>query len=137
MSNVIHTPIADLVIGCAIEVHRLLGPGLLESTYQRCVAFELAERDVEFELQFALPVVYKNRRLECGYRADLLIQRDLILEIKCVECLLPIHSAQAMTYLKLSGVSQVLLINFNVEILKTGIKSFLRRGSTWAPGPPG
>ena len=127
MPNLIHTPLADTVIGCAIEVHRMLGPGLLESTYLRCLAFELAERGVEFELQFGLPVVYKGARLDCGYRADLLVGRDLILEIKCVERLLPIHSAQAMTYLKLSGVKQVLLINFNVEILKDGIKSFLRK----------
>jgi GxxExxY protein len=102
---------------------------LLESTYTRCLAFELAERSVDFELQFALPVIYKGVRLDCGYRADLLIARDLNLEIKCVERLQPIHSAQAMTYLKLSGVSQVLLINFNVERLRDGIKSFLRMSS--------
>ena len=127
MPHVIHTALADVVIGCAIEVHRLIGPGLLESTYQRCLAFELAGRGVELELQVGLPVIYKGSRLDCGYRADLLVGRDLIAEIKCVERLLPIHSAQAMTYLRLSGVSQVLLINFNVEMLTTGIKSFLRK----------
>jgi GxxExxY protein len=127
MASLIHTPLADIAIGCAIEVHRTLGPGLLESTYERCLASELAERGVEFEFQYPLPVTYKGRKLDCGYRADLLIERDLILEIKSIERFLPVHSPQAITYLKLSGVSQVLLIDFNVEVLKNGIKSFRRR----------
>jgi len=123
--SVIHFPLADLVIGGAIEVHRALGPGLLESAYQRCLERELTLRAVAFERQVPLPVRYKGEAVDCSYRIDLLIQRELIVEIKSVEQLLPVHSAQAITYLKLYGARQALLLNFNVPVLKSGIKSFL------------
>src|SRR5437762_4190329 len=109
------------VIGCAIEVHRNLGPGLLESTYRQCLACELSH--VRMELQ--LPVRYKDPLLDCGYRIDLLVRSDLIVEIKSVETLLPIHQAQILTYLRLSKVSLGLLINFNGTKLQNGIKRFV------------
>ncbi len=123
--SVIHFPLADLVIGGAIEVHRALGPGLLESAYQRCLERELRVRGVTFDRQVALPVVYKGESVDCCYRIDLLVARELIVEIKSVEQLLPIHSAQAITYLRLAGARQALLMNFNVPVLRHGIESFL------------
>jgi len=100
------------VIGCAIEVHSYLGPGLLESTYEQCLAYELKENGISFKLQTGLPVVYKSMKLACGYRVDVLVEDTLILELKCVESLLPIHEAQLLTYMKLSEISLGLLINF-------------------------
>ena len=126
MSNLYHTPLAEAVIGCAINVHRTLGPGLLESTYLVSLTYELSDHGIEFQTQVALPVIYKGRQLDCGYRIDLQIGSDLILEAKSVEKFQPVHTAQVLTCLKLSGCRQALLINFNVEILKNGIKSFLR-----------
>jgi GxxExxY protein len=113
------------VIGCAIEVHRHLGPGLLESTYEQCMAHELTLAQIEFKLQPALPVEYKGIHLDCGYRIDLLIGDVLIVELKSVAALLPIHDAQVLTYLKLSRIRVGLLINFNVTRLKDGIKRFV------------
>jgi GxxExxY protein len=102
-------------------VHRALGPGLLESAYEACLAFELAERGPEAEQQKPLPVVYREVRLDCGYRLDLLVERKVIVEIKSVDRLAPIHQAQLLSYLKLSGLRIGLLINFNVKVLKDGI----------------
>jgi len=110
------------VIGCAIEVHRNLGPGLLESSYRQCLACELSHVRIPFQMELPLPVRYKDLLLDCGYRIDLLVRSDLIVEIKSVETLLPIHQAQILTYMRLSKVSVGLLINFNVTKLQNGIK---------------
>jgi GxxExxY protein len=113
------------VIGCAIEVHRTLGPGLLESTYRQCLAYELSEAQIPFQMEVPVPVRYKNVLLDCGYRIDLLIGADLIVEIKSVETLLPIHQAQTLTYMRLAKIPIGLLINFNVTKLQNGIKRFV------------
>jgi GxxExxY protein len=110
------------VVGAAIEVHRCLGPGLLESSYEACLCRELMLRQVAFERQVPLPVLYKGIQLECGYRIDLLVSGLVIVEIKAVESLEPIHEAQLLTYLKLKKLWVGLLINFNVPVLKNGIK---------------
>ena len=110
------------IIGAAIEVHRQLGPGLLESTYEACLCRELELKAVSFECQKPLPLEYKGVRLECGYRIDLLVAGLVIVEIKSVEALAPIHEAQLLTYLKLTGVKIGLLMNFNVVVLKNGIR---------------
>ena len=114
--------ITDQVIGAAIEVHRALGPGLLESAYEACLTFELAQRGLKVEPQKPLPVVYKEVHLDCGYRLDLLVENAVIVEIKAVESLAPIHQAQLLSYLRLSGCKVGLLINFNVRILKDGLR---------------
>ena len=110
------------IIGAAIEVHRQLGPGLLESTYAACLCRELELRNIGFECQKPLPLEYKGVRLDCGYRLDLLVAGLVIVEIKSVEALAPIHEAQLLTYLKLTEVKIGLLINFNVVVLKSGIR---------------
>ena len=114
--------ITESIIGAAIEVHRALGPGLLESAYEACLAFELAERGLNVEQQKSLPVFYREVKLECGYRLDLLVEESVVVEIKAVDRLAPIHSAQLISYLKLSGCKVGLLINFNVRVLKDGIR---------------
>ena len=113
------------VIGCAMEVHRHLGPGLLESTYEQCLAFELSKAEIPFRLQHPLPVAYKDILLDCGYRIDLFIDDRLIVELKSVEKVLPIHEAQLLTYMKLARVRIGLLMNFNVLLLKDGIKRMM------------
>jgi GxxExxY protein len=113
------------VIGCAIEVHRTLGPGLLESTYEQCLAHELKLQGISFLLQHPLPVEYKGFRLDCGYRVDILVDQQIIMELKSVEHLLGIHEAQLLTYMKLAGIRNGLLINFNVKRLKDGLRSFI------------
>ena len=110
------------VIGAAIEVHKFLGPGLLESTYEECLCRELELRKFFFERQKELPVEYKGVKLDCGYRLDILVENRLIVELKACESLQPIHEAQLLTYLKLTGIKVGLLINFNVPVLKEGIK---------------
>ena len=112
------------VIGCALEVHRVLGPGLLESSYEQCLAYELSRAGIAHEVQRPLPIEYKGIRLDCGYRVDLMVEDTLIVELKAVEGLLPIHEAQLLTYLKLSGKRIGLLMNFNAELLKHGLKRF-------------
>jgi GxxExxY protein len=116
--------LTERVIGCAIEVHRTLGPGLLESTYQQCFARELSLNGINFKIEHPLPVEYKGVQLDCGYRIDLLIEEKLIVELKAVEVIKGIHKAQILTYMKLSGVPIGLLINFNQRLLKNGIKRF-------------
>ena len=114
--------ITDAIIGAAIEVHRELGPGLLESAYEACLAFELTQRRLRVEQQKSLPVAFKGVKLDCGYRLDLLVESAVIVEIKSVDRLLPIHEAQLLSYLKLSGLNVGLLLNFNVTLLKHGIR---------------
>lgn len=110
------------IIGAAIEVHRHLGPGLLESAYEACLAFELRQAGFRVEEQVALPIVYKQVKLDCGYRLDLVVEDDIILEIKAVEKLLPIHAAQLLSYLRLAHKRVGLLMNFHVPVLKSGLK---------------
>lgn len=117
--------LSNRVIGCAIEVHRELGPGLLESTYEQCLAYELSQLRIPFKLQVELPVEYKQIRLDCGYRIDLLVDDRLIVELKSVEQLLKIHEAQVLTYMKLTRVGVGLLINFNVDALRNGVRRFV------------
>ena len=112
------------IIGAAIEVHRHLGPGLLESAYEECLCHELAIRQLNFERQKPIPLVYKDTKLDCGYRLDLLIDGRIVVELKSVDALSPIHEAIILTYLKLSGHKLGLLINFNVSMLKEGIRRF-------------
>jgi GxxExxY protein len=113
------------IIGAAIEVHRELGPGLLESAYEECLCHELRLRGLAFERQVPLPLVYKGVKLDCGYRIDVLVERRVVVEVKSVECVLPIHEAQLLTYLKLGGWRVGLLINFNVPLLKDGIRRLI------------
>jgi GxxExxY protein len=110
------------VIGAGIEVHRALGPGLLESAYEECLCHELGLRGIHFERQKPLPVAFKGVTLDCGYRLDLLVSNSVVVEIKAVETFLPIHEAQLLTYLKLGGWKLGLLVNFNVPLLKDGIR---------------
>ena len=117
--------LSNQVIGCAIEVHRTLGPGLLESTYEQCLAYELGNAGIGFQLQQSIPVHYKGLRLDCGYRVDVLVEDALILELKSADSILAIHHAQILTYMKLAGIKTGLLINFNVSHLKEGIKRFV------------
>ncbi len=114
--------ITETIIGVAINVHRALGPGLLESAYEACMVYDLAQAGLKIEQQKPLPIVYRGVKLECAYRLDLMVENDVIVEIKSVEKLLPIHQAQLMSYLKLSDCKVGLLINFNVKILRNGIK---------------
>jgi GxxExxY protein len=114
--------ITEQVIGAAIEVHKSLGPGLLESAYEECLCHELTLRKMPFERQKPLPVEYKGTRLDCGYRLDLLVENAVVIEIKAIESIEPIHEAQLLTYLKLGGWKLGLLINFNVSVLKDGIR---------------
>jgi GxxExxY protein len=117
--------LSNKVIGCAIEVHRELGPGLLESTYQACLAHELSRAGIRFAQEHPMPVSYKGFQLDCGYRLDVLVEDQLIVELKAVEDLSRIHEAQILTYLKLAKLKTGLLINFNVPRLKQGIKRFV------------
>ena len=110
------------VIGAAIEVHRALGPGLLESAYEICFCRELNLREIRFQRQVPIPLEYKGVKLDCGYRSDVIVEETLLLELKAVDALLPIHEAQLLSYLKLTGVNVGLLINFNVELLRDGIR---------------
>jgi GxxExxY protein len=114
--------ISHSVIGAAVEVHRHLGPGLLESAYQSCLAFELKRLGLKLEEQKPLPVVYKEVKLDCGYRLDMVIEDQIIVEIKAVEKLLPIHDAQLLSYLRLARKKVGLLMNFHVPVLKNGLK---------------
>lgn len=119
------TALTERVIGSAIEVHRRLGPGLLESAYEECLCFELKQGSMEFARQVPLPVIYKDIHLDCGYRMDLVVQGELIIEIKAVEKLMPIHEAQMLTYLRLSALNVGLLMNFNSVVLKDGLRRFM------------
>ena len=113
------------IIGAAMEVHRLLGPGLLESAYEECLVRELALRKLNVERQKPIPIVYKDVKLECGYRIDLLVESRIVVELKSIEAIAPVHQAVVLTYLRLSGRRLGLLINFNVAVLKDGIKRYI------------
>jgi len=115
-------PLTGVIIGAAIEVHRVLGPGLLESVYERCLSHELEIRGLGNQRQVPLPVVYKGIHLEEGYRIDILVDRKIIVEIKAVDAIAPVHEAQLLTYLRLSGLHVGLLLNFHVALMKDGIK---------------
>jgi GxxExxY protein len=117
--------LTDQIIGFAIEVHRHLGPGLLESAYEDCLCYELNENGMDFKRQVPLPVVYKSVRLDCGYRMDIVVANRLILELKAAERLLPIHEAQVLTYMRLSGIPTGLLLNFNTPVLRDGIRRLM------------
>ena len=117
-------PLTERIIGCAIEVHRALGPGLLESAYERCLAYELRQHGVQFRQQVTVPVDYKGIRIECGYRIDLLVDDAVILELKSVDQLAPVHEAQVLTYMKLARIRTGLLINFNKQRLIDGLRRF-------------
>ena len=117
--------LTERVIGLAIAVHRHLGPGLLESAYEECLSCELRQAGVEHRRQVPLPVVYKDVRLDCGYRIDIVVRQQLIIEIKATERIVPIHEAQILTYLRLSGYKVGLLLNFNSVVLKDGLRRFV------------
>jgi GxxExxY protein len=114
--------LSDVVIGAAIDVHNILGPGLLESAYETCLCHELELRGIKFQKQLKLPVEYKDVLLDCGYRLDVLLEDKIVVELKPVEKILPIHDAQLLTYLKLGGWPLGIIFNFNVPLLRNGIK---------------
>ena len=118
----LHRELTEAIIGAAITVHRELGPGLLESVYEKCLAFELADRGLSIATQKEIPVRYKNLTFDCSFRADLIVENKVLLELKSIDQLMPIHTSQVITYLKLTGLKTALLINFNVPTLKTGLK---------------
>jgi len=113
------------IIGAAIEVHRLLGPGLLESAYEECLVREFSLRRLNVERQKPIPIVYKDVKLECGYRIDVLVESRVIVELKSIEAIAPVHEAVILTYLRLSGRRLGLLINFNVAVLREGIRRYI------------
>ncbi|MBV5341746.1 MAG: GxxExxY protein [Deltaproteobacteria bacterium] len=114
--------LTEVIIGSAIDVHKVLGPGLLESAYEECFCYELELRGVVNERQKILPLLYKGLKLDCGYRMDVVVDNRVVIELKSIEKILPIHEAQLLTYLKLSGIRTGLLLNFNVTILKEGLR---------------
>jgi GxxExxY protein len=114
--------LGTLVLDAAFEVHKTLGPGLLESAYEHCLAFELVQKGLNIKAQSPLPLIYKDVKLDCGYRLDILVEDKIVVEVKAVEALNDIHLAQMLTYLKLTGCKLGYLINFNVVLLKTGIR---------------
>ncbi|TMK35195.1 MAG: GxxExxY protein [Alphaproteobacteria bacterium] len=118
-------PLTERVIGCAIDVHRALGPGLLESAYEECLCLELKHAGLPCARQVPLPLIYRGTRLDCGYRLDVIVQNELVLEVKAVERLLPIHDAQILSYLRLGGYKTGLLLNFHTVVLKDGIRRFV------------
>jgi GxxExxY protein len=118
----LHRELTESIIGAAITLHRELGPGLLESDYEKCLAFELADRGLSVSTQKEIPVRYKNLTFDCSFRADLIVENKVLLELKSIDQLTAIHTSQVITYLKLTGLRTALLINFNVPTLKTGLK---------------
>jgi GxxExxY protein len=117
--------LTDRIIGLAIKVHRTLGPGLMESVYSHCLCWELQHDDLEFQREVPLTVIYEGTRLNCGYFADIIVARTALLELKSVERVLPVHAAQTLTYLRLSGCRVGLLLNFNCVMLKDGLRRFI------------
>ena len=114
--------VTENIIGASIEVHRALGPGLLESAYEECLCYELEQRGIQFDRQYNLPIIYKGVNIDCGYRIDLLIENQVVVELKAIERLLPLHDAQLLSYLKPGDWKVGLLINFNVPVLKQGVR---------------
>ncbi len=123
--ELLYKELSGRIVECAINVHKLLGPGLLESAYEECLFFELQNYGLASIKQLPMPLVYKDQKLDIGYRIDLLVEDKIIIEVKSVEVLIPIHTAQLMTYMRLSGCRIGLLINFNVQFLKEGIKRII------------
>lgn len=117
--------ITEKIIGCAIEVHRNLGPGLLESAYEECLVFELMKEGLKVDRQKPVPVIYKDIKLECGYRIDVLVENQVVIELKVVDAINPVHEAQILTYMKFANKNIGLLINFNVTVLKNGLKRYV------------
>ena len=122
MSKLLYEELTDKIIRAAIEVHKILGPGLLESAYEECFVYELIKMGLSLKQQLLIPIKYKNIKLKTNYRLDLLVENKIVVELKSVEKLTPVHEAQLITYLKLSGYRVGLLINFNEKLLKNGIK---------------
>jgi GxxExxY protein len=120
-SSGLHAGLTSQIIGAAIEVHRHLGPGLLESAYEECLAYELGEHNLSIAGQVPLPVVYKSVRLDCGYRMDIVVENTVVVELKCVDLVMPVHEAQILTYLRLSGLRVGLLLNFHSKTMRDGI----------------
>lgn len=129
MPSIQQDPAASAIIGAAIEVHRSLGPGLLEAAYKACLTYELAQRGLRIATEVPVPVMFKGVQMECGFRLDFLVDNTVIVEVKSVEHLLPVHTAQVLTYLRLTGARQALLINFNGTTLVEGLRSFLANGA--------
>jgi GxxExxY protein len=127
--------ITETIIRCAIEVHRSLGPGLLESAYEECLCYELAQAGLQFCRQVELPLTYKSIKLDCGYRMDVLVDDTVVVELKTVDNLVPLHDAQLLTYLKLSGCPVGLLLNFNVPLLKDGLKRIVHNFPDFSAPP--
>jgi GxxExxY protein len=117
--------LSNVVIGCALKAHKILGPGLLESAYEQCLCYELTQAGLKFERQKELPIRYNGITVDCGYRLDILVEGKLMLELKCVDKLMPIHEAQILTYMKISSVPIGLLINCNSVLLRDGIRRFV------------
>ena len=116
--------ITEKIIGCAIQVHKELGPGLLESAYEECLMYELKQAGLNAERQVPVPIVYKEIKLDCGYRIDILVEKQVIIELKAVDALIPVHEAQILTQMKFAKKEIGLLINFNVTLLKNGLKRY-------------
>ena len=128
--------LTEIIIGAAIEVHRATGPGSMESVYEQCLCYELSQRGLRFQRQVELPVKYNGIKLDCGFRMDMLVEDAIVLELKTVDELLPIHSAQLLTYLKLSGKKLGLLINFNEAVLKRGLRRLANHAPDAAAAEP-
>lgn len=118
-------PLSHAVIGAAIEVHRCLGPGMLESAYEECLVYELQSKGIQVKRQVPVPVVYKDVRLECGYRIDVLVEDTIVVELKSVDSLLPVHEAQVLTHMRFAHKHVGLLVNFNVKVLKKGLRRYV------------
>jgi GxxExxY protein len=135
MTDIRRDPVSGQIIDAAIKVHRALGPGLLESSYEICLDRELNSRGLRVARQVPLPIVYEGITLDCGYRLDFVVNGDIVIEVKSVEKLLPLHTAQVLTYLRLSGARQALLLNFNSLKLMDGLRSFLGDGKQRSQQP--
>ena len=125
-----HDPVVSEIIGAAIKVHRTLGPGLLESSYEHCLDYELRKRTLHVQRQIGIPLIYEDVRLDCGYRVDLIVDHDIVVEVKSIDALKGIHDAQMLTYMRLTSARHGLLLNFNCETLKKGLRSFVGRGKS-------
>lgn len=125
MGEYLYQELTQQIIGAAMEVHNYLGPGMLESAYRECLYYELNKRNIFIEREVPVPVIYKEIKLECGYRIDLLVERKVVVELKSIEAISDVHEAQVLTYLKFSGCRLGLLINFNVKHLRDGIRRFI------------
>lgn len=129
MGEFIRDPVVDSILGSAIKVHRVLGPGLLESAYKACLSFEFVNKGLKFQREVAVPIQYEETRIDCGYRLDFLVDGAVVIEVKAIEKVLPIHEAQAMTYLRLARPRFLLLLNFNCLTLKAGLKCYVGTGT--------